>query len=96
MFSHHPRLSLFFRIRRRCYLFHVTAFSLVGQLRIQRAELLNYRELYEDRVSQRDEAGELPGPEEVRAWVCVSAPNTHTRALMVYSKQAHTHNHIES
>jgi len=50
----------------RCYLFHVTAFSLVGQLRIRRAELLNYRELYEERVAQRDEAGELPGPEEVR------------------------------
>ena len=28
-----------------CYLFHVSAFSLVGQLRIRRAELLNYREL---------------------------------------------------
>ena len=47
-------------------MFHVTAFSLVGQLRIRRSELLNYRELYVERVAQRDEAGELPGPEEAR------------------------------
>jgi len=48
-----------------CYLFHVTAFSLVGQLRIRRAELLNYRELYEDRLAQREEDGVEPGPEEL-------------------------------
>ena len=48
-----------------CYLFHVTVFSLVGQLRIRRAELLNYRELYEDRVAQREAAREAPGPDEL-------------------------------
>jgi len=54
-----------------CYLFHVTFFSLVGQVRIQRAELVNYREQYDERAAQREAEGTRPGPEELM-WEDVS------------------------
>lgn len=50
-----------------CYLFHVSFFSLIGQLKIRQAELSNYRELYDERLDQREEDGVIPDEDEL-AW----------------------------
>jgi hypothetical protein len=50
-----------------CYLFHVTLFSWVGQKRMRKAELVNYRELYDERLEQMAREGKELGPDEL-AW----------------------------